>query len=479
MFEMTKPQPIAPGVFSLVGDVAMASRLSWLDKTDPGPALITELDNLSGGDLPPAGLVHVLRGWERAEAWLAARKQTAIVAVAGAQPRDADDWAREEVAACLRLSPGSARNRVRVARQLCGRLAATHAALLRGQVTVWQAITLTDAVAPLPDGAARAVQTRVLPRAHLQTLPQFRASVRRAVIAVDPRTAQERHLDAAAGRCVDVVAGEDGTATVYMTVPAADAAVIDLACHTLAREMRTPGDTRTLPQRTADALTELCRRYLTGTGTGVGAGTGRGAPRTAHGRPFTVDITIDLATLAGLADHPAHLAGYGPITPDVARDIARTSLWRWVLTDPTTGAALDCTTAHDPGQHLTDIVIARHPTCTAAGCHKPAVNCDLDHTVPYPAGPTCECNLAPLCRRHHRMKHEAGWTLQHLPDHTLRWTTPAGAVYYVTPPAIGPPHPDPDYEPPALTRRCAHPKTPSGRTARSAPVIIKDDEPPF
>jgi hypothetical protein len=39
-------------------------------------------------------------------------------------------------------------------------------------------------------------------------------------------------------------------------------------------------------------------------------------------------------------------------------------------------------------------------TCRFPGCDKPAEVCDLDHTVPFPTGPTHASNLKLLCRYH-------------------------------------------------------------------------------
>ena len=58
---------------------------------------------------------------------------------------------------------------------------------------------------------------------------------------------------------------------------------------------------------------------------------------------------------------------------------------------------------------------------------------DLDHTVPYPDGPTDQCNLNPKCRRHHRTKQAPGWkATQPAPD-TVTWTTPSGRTHTTTP----------------------------------------------
>jgi len=67
------------------------------------------------------------------------------------------------------------------------------------------------------------------------------------------------------------------------------------------------------------------------------------------------------------------------------------------------------------------------------GCGAQACFCDLDHTLPYPAGRTCQCGLAPLCRRHHRCKQAPGWKLRQPQPGIMRWTTPSGRTYTTTP----------------------------------------------
>jgi hypothetical protein len=49
--------------------------------------------------------------------------------------------------------------------------------------------------------------------------------------------------------------------------------------------------------------------------------------------------------------------------------------------------------------------------------------------VAWPVGPTVAGNLAVLCRRHHRLKHSAGWPVALNPDATMTWTTPSGRKY--------------------------------------------------
>jgi hypothetical protein len=91
---------------------------------------------------------------------------------------------------------------------------------------------------------------------------------------------------------------------------------------------------------------------------------------------------------------------------------------------------------YQPSRNLRHRVNARNTRCTAPGCSRPACRCDLDHTQPWhEGGVTCECNLAPLCRHHHKCKQSEGWKLEHPEPGTLVWTTPAGR-HYITQPTI-------------------------------------------
>jgi Domain of unknown function (DUF222) len=88
---------------------------------------------------------------------------------------------------------------------------------------------------------------------------------------------------------------------------------------------------------------------------------------------------------------------------------------------------------YTPSRKLKHLVRARTATCSAPGCGAQAIHCDLDHSVPYPDGITCECDLAPKCRRHHRCKQAPGWKLQQPEPGLIRWTGPSGRTYTTTP----------------------------------------------
>ncbi|GLP73007.1 hypothetical protein TUM20983_01170 [Mycobacterium antarcticum] len=87
-----------------------------------------------------------------------------------------------------------------------------------------------------------------------------------------------------------------------------------------------------------------------------------------------------------------------------------------------------------PSKKLADFVRCRDLTCRFPGCHEPSTNCDVDHTIPWPYGPTQAANLKALCRRHHLLKtFWPGWRDRQYPDGTVEWTAPDGQTHVTTP----------------------------------------------
>ncbi|HEY3090498.1 MAG TPA: DUF222 domain-containing protein, partial [Jatrophihabitantaceae bacterium] len=185
---------------------------------------VSEVDVLVSPDaLSDAGRVDLLVALERHLALLHAAQQQVLASLDG---RALDwsgtkvvDYTREQVGAALRLSPGTAERRLFVARTLVDRLPATLELLRTGRITYLHAMKLAEAVNPFDDQTTAKIEQRLLPRAADQTLSQFAASLRRAVIAVDPRRADQRHHDAIAERRVVFTPQDDGITELWALLP--------------------------------------------------------------------------------------------------------------------------------------------------------------------------------------------------------------------------------------------------------------------
>ncbi len=152
-------------------------------------------------------------------------------------------------------------------------------------------------------------------------------------------------------------------------------------------------DARTMDQRRADTLVDLLL--------------GRAEPA-----EVSLQVIVPADTLTGDSDQPGWVPGLGPVTAtEIAELIGRGDTRvgqvrvRRLLTDPATGTLTDLTDLdpkrYRPSAALDRAVRARDVTCRFPGCRRSAdsAGTDLDHTIPWPDGPTSAANLAVLCRR--------------------------------------------------------------------------------
>ena len=159
--------------------------------------------------------------------------------------------------------------------------------------------------------------------------------------------------------------------------------------------------------------------------------TGQPAPS-----PVNIHVLID-------ANGDATTPRLGPITPttlDGLTSLAErtggvvTTVRQTPVTCPGQHEADGADDPHDPNPATKRTIALRNQVCVFPGCVRPTQACDLDHTVPWPHGPTCLCNLGPLCRHHHRLKtHDPGWSLTNHGNGTYTWTTPHGTRHTATP----------------------------------------------
>ena len=231
------------------------------------------------------------------------------------------------------------------------------------------------------------------------TRPQLRAWLKRRVIEMAPDAAERRRQRAKADRRVEFTPVGDGMAELWALLPAESALHIKKLVEERALE-RASDDRRTIDERRADALVDLV---------------------IAEGPPPSIDLSIVVPSdaLDAESDEPGELGSYGPVTAAHIREIvdgAKTlGTGRVLVADPDTGGIFNVVESrYRPSRLLDRAVRLRDLTCRFPGCRRYAVGgssgVDLDHTNPWPAGDTSADNLAALCRHHHRVKHEAGWS---------------------------------------------------------------------
>lgn len=475
---MSEPPTIIEHVFDSVATPAavvydaadLDELLVGLLSDRPGSWMCAVLDELRGRLTTPLQHEKYLQCWERLMPWLQLRRAEAVAAAADCQeriegPLGVDDFGADVVALITGQTKTTATNDVVTARSLIRELPGCYSALDRGDITWQMARAVVEATGELPPWERTQVDQAMVKSWEISNdITAWRRKLRREVMKVSAET-EERRRAAAAQRSVQTWPLPDGMAAVFAKLRAEDAGVVMAALSAIAdryaqadREAAqaagagpaatdesagvadewispeefaalptSPPYRRSLDQRRADALVDLCDDVLAD-----------GTLPTRHGRRPVIQATGGILTLLGLADHPGQLAGYGPITAQHLRELAADAEWYRFLTAPDTGALIATGSAtYRPNRALRDFLLAAHPQCDFPGCPVAASRCDLDHSVEFDrGGPTDQHNCRPRCRRHHRCKTHSGWQVEVFPDGSVAWTTPAGTTRLVPPPRL-------------------------------------------
>lgn len=413
----------------------------------PGIETLTSLFAIDPFDLPAPARIDYLSALERQMSWLQAMMQRAIVAVAGEEGSKSDDIftgvddaEREDVAAALRMSTGTAQIRIDVARTLVNHLPNVCSALAMGEISPAHATVIArESASAIRDGMGPAhiysIEQSALAYAEFHTPTQVANKVRTTIAKLAPEPFEEIAERARDTRRVSCFREVDGLSTIVAILPAEDAQIVMKAIENFIHVQVTaetigtddsevaPGQHRSMDMKRADALTSIATWSLQQSTADV----------KLHRRPVTVNVTIDLPTLLGLAENPGQLAGYGAIPASVARALASDGKWQRFITDPQSGTLLDYgRESYEPPQALVDFLIARDRTCRFPGCRHSAARADLDHAQSWESGgETSAANLGALCRRHHRLKTHGGWKLVSHSDGACTWTSPLGKIYEV------------------------------------------------
>jgi hypothetical protein len=134
-------------------------------------------------------------------------------------------------------------------------------------------------------------------------------------------------------------------------------------------------------------------------------------------------------TTASPAPPPALIVGEGVVPTSVLAQLVRDG----AKVRPISMPSEEPEPHYRPSAELAEFVRMRDLYCRAPGCDVPADRCDIDHTIPFPIGPTHASNLKCLCRTNHLMKTFGGWHDIQLPDGTVIWISPSGRKYVTKP----------------------------------------------
>jgi hypothetical protein len=370
-----------------------------------------------------------------------------------------------ELAVALRLPEASLARRLARLTRLAAlpRLSAAHQ---RGAVSAWHLDVVLDVFHAVTDPGVLARADEFLSeRAEKMTAPQLRAAARGWRDRHVPRTDEQRRANLAARR-VDITPADEDMCWLTALIPAAQAMAIDARLDQIAATIADTDD-RSREEIRADALVDLLlvpgampavvRMPATDEPSHAEARQDEpidpgacGLPGWLAGVRADVVLTVPVLSLLGHSDEPAELEGFGPIDLDTARMLAaHAPSFVRVLTHPETGAVLSV--GRDRYRIPADLrraVQIRDVTCRFPGCRRPARRCDVDHVKAWVAdhGATEDANLECLCEKHHRLKHEMGWTPALQPDGRVRWRSPLGFTYWTEPGGVWPPRPAPPPE---------------------------------
>lgn len=382
-------------------------------------------------------LIDGLRTAARAENQAAARRLETIgglFELRRGQRGEEEHWAVDtwaavgaEVAAALRISLGKAGSYITYGLAL-RRLPAVAAVFAAGDIDMAAFQVIVYRTELVGDDAIGEVDGRIAvwaARWPSMSRGRLARELDRIVEACDPdavRRAGERARD----RDVTIWDNKDGTADISGRLMAADGHLLDKRLDALAGTV-CQEDPRTFAQRRADAL-----GALTAGAQWLMCRCGNAAcPATAAvASGVVIHVVAEQATLEGASLHPGYLLGAGTlISAEVVRELAAAARLR-PLIHPADAPA---EAGYRPSRALADFVRARDLTCRAPGCDRPATDCDIDHTIPFPRGRTHASNIKALCRFHHLLKTFRGWRDRQLPDGTVIWTLPDGQTYVTIP----------------------------------------------
>ena len=296
-----------------------------------------------------------------------------------------------------KLSGGAAAERVEIGKQL-ERLPKTEEAFAHGQLGYQHVAVMARTAENLGAAAVRAEEGNLLKAAQSMDPGQFTTVAKNFEHRVDSAGALAETNRAYQRRYLHLSEPLDGLVRLDGLLDAEGGATLRTALQPFMKPIK--DEERTYGQRQHDALIELCRQ-------------GGGSKRDSSGPRAQLVIRASLDTLAGTPGAPAgELEGGGTVPAETVQRYACDS----AITRITGAGELEHELSHasrtiPPSTRRA--LESRDRSFVFPGCSRPLVWCDGHHLIWWTrGGETSLPNLAILCRPHHRLVHEGGWSLQ-------------------------------------------------------------------
>lgn len=346
------------------------------------------------------------------------------------------------VAIARRESPHRGNRHLGLARIVQQELPHTWAAWRAGRITEWRATVMARETVFLSLEHRLAVDELVAADHDAFEAMSERQVVSRAqaeAARLDAEAVTARRRRAESERRVSIRPAPDTMVWLSALLPVIDGVAAFAALTRDADSARAQGDTRTRGQVMAD---ELVRRVLgSGHPQGSEPGTRPGSARAT--RSVDLNLVMSHQALFGTSDDDAHLAGFGPIPAELAREIVANALgggeevWlRRLYASPTTGelVTMDSRARLFPAG-LTRLIKLRDQFCRTPWCNAPIRH--ADHVMPHEAGgATSGSNGQGLCEACNHAKQAPRWRARPGPGGTVTTTTPTGHTLATRPPPI-------------------------------------------
>lgn len=224
-------------------------------------------------------------------------------------------------------------------------------------------------------------------------LPRLRAVVDYWIQQLEPlavRVARETEEN----RHIGISPLHSGVAEIWGDVRASHAVAFDRRLEELAATV-CPADPRTKAQRRADAFAALAAR-ASAMPCACGSPDCPATKQNATAGDVVIHVLAESATVGGDSTAPGYVPGFGGLSAEAVQQLA-TSAKLPPVVHPKDAAPEP---RYRPSAALADFIRCRDLTCRFPDCDRPAEHADIDHTVPWPLGPTHTSNLKLLCRIH-------------------------------------------------------------------------------